>query len=152
MYLLCTSIEVHLFLTSLELFSQELKLKDEREYLYFTVWWKGPGSISDFACSDPATAVSFKLIRKIPQLYKKQQYKTTIKSQNTAEKSSLLSLQLHFLKLFVQTENADESHSRSSKYWKINKRLQTSIYIELYLEFWISYSNFILYLHYHRTF
>lgn len=120
--------------------------------MYFTVWWKGPGSISDFACSDPATAVSFKLIRQKSQLYRKQQHKITIIVQNTAERSSLLSTQLHFLKLFVQTESADGSCSQSPKYWKITRWLHTSIYAQLYLEFWISYSNFILYLCYHRTF
>lgn len=120
--------------------------------MYFTVWWKGPGSISDFACSDPATAVSFKLIRQKSQLYRKQQHKITIIVQNTAERSSLLSTQLHFLKLFVQTESADGSCTQSPKYWKITRWLHTSIYAQLYLEFWISYSNFILYLCYHRTF
>lgn len=59
------------------------------------------------------TAVSFKLIRQKSQLYRKQQYKMTFVLQNTAEKSSWLSTKLHFLKLFVQTENADGSHTQS---------------------------------------
>lgn len=48
---------VHLFCTSLEFFLQEFKLLDEREYLYFAVWWKGPGSVSDFLCSGPEAAI-----------------------------------------------------------------------------------------------
>lgn len=97
--------------------------------MYFTVWWKGPGSIPDFACSDPATAVSFKLIRQKSQLYRKQQHKITIVVQSTAEKSSLLSIQMHFLKLFVQLESADGSCTQSSKYWRIIRWWHASIYV-----------------------
>lgn len=73
----------------------------------------------------------------------------TIKLQNTAEKSSLLSMQLHFLKLFVQTENADESHSLSTERSPDDYTLPST-----YTCTWNSgsHSNFILYLYYHRTF
>lgn len=37
MYLFCTSVEVHLFLASVELFSQEYKSQDEKEFFHIYI-------------------------------------------------------------------------------------------------------------------